>query len=85
MITYILAALVAYTQAQEEQEPITVIGFKFPGFEFGHLWESLTGEERQMIKEKVFDDVITLNDKNPSDYTDLVYVEDVEKSEQSLV
>lgn len=58
----IVAAITAFAQAQESidyQEPKTMVGFLFPGFDFGDLWEQLTLDQRLEVKQGVFSDVLT--------------------------
>lgn len=55
------------------QEQRTIVGFLFQGFDFGALWQKLTQEERDSIKQNVFDRTLELNDLDPKNYKDMIY------------
>ena len=54
-----------------ESEERTIVGFLFKGFDFGELWVNLTDDQREEIKQSVFEQTVELAGFNPEEYPEM--------------
>ncbi len=67
--TYAINLQEADTAAMNDQEvQKTIVGFVFEGFDFGDLWVGLTDDQRDLIKNSVFDMALTDAGYNAADF-----------------
>ncbi len=48
----------------------------------GNLWITMTDEQRNSIKQEVFNQTLTFNNLQPEDYQDMCYVDENEDKDE---
>ncbi len=59
---------------EKEMQDKTMVGFLFSGKDLGKLWQGLTTDQKDEIKDEVFAKILQDHGYNPNNYTDDEFV-----------